>query len=156
MIVVVVMGVAGSGKSTVGALIAQDLGADFAEGDRFHPPANIAKMSAGQPLNDADRLPWLQAMADASSVGMSATKNAPAMAPPVEPQPPITIMAPAHNESATIVDSTMSFLGLHYPSYELIIVNDDSKDDTLERLMTELGRQRMHTDYREDNHAHSA
>ena len=65
MIVVVVMGVAGSGKSTVGVLIAQDLGADFAEGDRFHPPANIAKMSAGQPLNDADRLPWLQAMADA-------------------------------------------------------------------------------------------
>ena len=49
--------------------------------------------------------------------------------------PPITIMAPAHNESATIVDSTMSFLGLHYPSYELIIVNDDSKDDTLERLI---------------------
>jgi gluconokinase len=65
MMVVVVMGVAGSGKSTVGALIAQGLGADFAEGDRFHPAANIAKMSAGQPLDDADRLPWLEAMAAA-------------------------------------------------------------------------------------------
>jgi len=65
MMVVVVMGVAGSGKSTVGALIAEALGADFAEGDRFHPPANIEKMSSGQPLDDADRLPGLEAMAAA-------------------------------------------------------------------------------------------
>jgi gluconokinase len=65
MMVVVVMGVAGSGKSTIGALIAEALGADFAEGDRFHPAPNIAKMSSGQPLTDDDRLPWLQAMADA-------------------------------------------------------------------------------------------
>lgn len=65
MMVVVVMGVAGSGKSTVGALIAEALGAGFAEGDRFHPAANIAKMSSGQPLDDADRLPWLEAMAAA-------------------------------------------------------------------------------------------
>ena len=65
MMVIVVMGVAGSGKSTVGALIAEALGAEFAEGDRFHPASNIAKMSSGQPLTDDDRLPWLQAMADA-------------------------------------------------------------------------------------------
>jgi carbohydrate kinase (thermoresistant glucokinase family) len=65
MMVVVVMGVAGSGKSTIGALIAEALGAEFAEGDRFHPASNIAKMSSGQPLTDDDRLPWLQAMADA-------------------------------------------------------------------------------------------
>jgi gluconokinase len=65
MIVVVVMGVAGSGKSTVGPLIAEALGGDYAEGDQFHPPANIAKMSSGQPLDDADRLPWLEAMARA-------------------------------------------------------------------------------------------
>lgn len=63
--VVVVMGVAGSGKSTVGPLIARALGGDYAEGDRFHPPANIAKMTSGQPLDDADRLPWLEAMARA-------------------------------------------------------------------------------------------
>lgn len=65
MKVIVVMGVAGSGKSTVGPLIAKALGGDYAEGDQFHPPANIAKMSSGQPLDDADRLPWLEAMARA-------------------------------------------------------------------------------------------
>jgi gluconokinase len=65
MMVVVVMGVAGCGKSTVGPLLAEALGGDFAEGDRFHPPANVAKMSRGEPLDDADRLPWLGAMAAA-------------------------------------------------------------------------------------------
>jgi gluconokinase len=63
MMVVVVMGVAGCGKSTIGPLVAAGLGADFAEGDRFHPPANVAKMSTGQPLTDDDRRPWLEAMA---------------------------------------------------------------------------------------------
>jgi gluconokinase len=63
--VVVVMGVAGCGKSTVGPLIARALDADFAEGDTFHPPANVAKMSRGEPLDDSDRMPWLAAMADA-------------------------------------------------------------------------------------------
>jgi len=65
VIVVVVMGVAGCGKSTVGPLIARALDADFAEGDTFHPPANVAKMSRGEPLDDSDRMPWLAAMADA-------------------------------------------------------------------------------------------
>jgi len=65
MMVVVVMGVAGSGKSTVGPLLAQALGGDFAEGDKFHPAANVEKMSSGVPLDDADRKPWLAAMAAA-------------------------------------------------------------------------------------------
>jgi len=65
MMVVVLMGVAGCGKSTVGPLLAARLGGDFAEGDTFHPPANVAKMSGGQPLDDGDRLPWLEAMAAA-------------------------------------------------------------------------------------------
>jgi gluconokinase len=65
MMVVVVMGVAGSGKSTVGPLLAQALGGDFAEGDKFHPAANVDKMSSGVPLDDADRKPWLAAMAAA-------------------------------------------------------------------------------------------
>jgi gluconokinase len=65
MMVVVVMGVAGSGKSTVGPLLARALGGDFAEGDKFHPAANVAKMSNGVPLDDADRKPWLEAMASA-------------------------------------------------------------------------------------------
>src|SRR4051794_20994084 len=62
--VIVVMGVSGSGKSTVGGLLAERLGVPYAEADDFHPPANIAKMSAGHPLDDADRAPWLDAIAD--------------------------------------------------------------------------------------------
>ncbi len=58
----VVMGVSGSGKSTVGAALAQRLGVPFADADDFHPPANIAKMSAGHPLDDEDRRPWLEAI----------------------------------------------------------------------------------------------
>jgi gluconokinase len=62
--VVVVMGVAGTGKTTIGALLAARLGVPYAEGDDFHPPANIAKMSAGVPLTDEDRWPWLDAIGD--------------------------------------------------------------------------------------------
>jgi gluconokinase len=57
---VTVMGVSGSGKTTVGAALAQRLGVPFADADDFHPAANVAKMSAGTPLDDLDRLPWLQ------------------------------------------------------------------------------------------------
>ena len=56
---IVVMGVAGCGKSTIGAALAQRLGAEFLDGDSLHPPANIDKMAAGTPLNDDDRAPWL-------------------------------------------------------------------------------------------------
>jgi gluconokinase len=58
------MGVSGSGKSTVADALAKRLGWRYEDGDRFHPPGNVAKMSAGHPLTDEDRLPWLQAIAD--------------------------------------------------------------------------------------------
>ncbi|MDV3129191.1 gluconokinase [Mycobacterium sp. 21AC1] len=61
---IVVMGVSGSGKSTVGAALAQRLRVPFADADDFHPQANIAKMTAGHPLNDEDRHPWLEALGD--------------------------------------------------------------------------------------------
>ena len=57
---VVVMGVSGSGKSTVGAALAQRLRLPFVDADTLHPPANIAKMAAGEPLDDDDRYPWLE------------------------------------------------------------------------------------------------
>lgn len=60
----VVMGVSGSGKSTIADHLAGRLGWRYADGDSFHPPANVAKMSAGHPLTDEDRWPWLQAIAD--------------------------------------------------------------------------------------------
>lgn len=59
---VVVMGVSGSGKTTVGAALADALGLRFVDGDALHPVANVAKMAAGIPLDDADRAPWLDAI----------------------------------------------------------------------------------------------
>jgi gluconokinase len=61
---IVVMGVSGSGKSTVGAALAQRLRVPFADADDFHPTANIEKMTAGTPLNDDDRYPWLEAIGE--------------------------------------------------------------------------------------------
>jgi len=57
--IVLMMGVSGAGKTTVGQALARRLGWTFQEGDAFHPPANIAKMASGHPLDDADRAPWL-------------------------------------------------------------------------------------------------
>ena len=61
--IVIVMGVSGSGKTTVAAMLAGALGVDFLEGDDLHPRSNVEKMKSGTPLTDADRLPWLQAIA---------------------------------------------------------------------------------------------
>jgi gluconokinase len=62
-VLLVVMGVTSVGKSTVGRILAERLGAVFAEGDDYHPPANVAKMHSGTPLDDDDRRPWLEAIA---------------------------------------------------------------------------------------------
>ena len=63
-VVLVVMGVSGSGKSTVAALLAAALGCQFQEGDDLHPRANVEKMRSGTPLTDADRMPWLRKIAE--------------------------------------------------------------------------------------------
>lgn len=62
---VIVMGVAGSGKSTVGEVLADRIGARFLDADSVHPAGNVAKMSAGEPLTDDDRWPWLRRLVDA-------------------------------------------------------------------------------------------
>src|SRR2546421_3821091 len=62
-LVIVLMGVSGSGKSTAGAALSQKLGWPFRDADSFHPPANVEKMSRGTPLTDEDRWPWLAAIA---------------------------------------------------------------------------------------------
>ena len=77
----VVMGVSGSGKSTVGAALAQRLRVPYADADDFHPPENVAKMTAGEPLDDDDRAPWLEAIGawlaerDAGVITCSALKR---------------------------------------------------------------------------------
>ena len=58
--IVLVMGVSGSGKNTIGEPLAQRLGCKFIDGDDYHPPENVRKMAAGIPLQDADRWPWLE------------------------------------------------------------------------------------------------
>lgn len=64
--IVVVMGVAGSGKTTVARMLARKCGGTFVEGDEFHPPENVAKMAGGVPLEDDDRWGWLDAIAAAA------------------------------------------------------------------------------------------
>ncbi|MCP9496420.1 MAG: gluconokinase [Pyrinomonadaceae bacterium MAG19_C2-C3] len=72
--VAIVMGVSGSGKTTIGELLAQKLKCEFADADDFHPPANVAKMSAGIPLDDDDRAPWLRALRDLISEHLEARR----------------------------------------------------------------------------------
>ena len=62
--VIVLMGVTGSGKSTVGALLADRIGWSYYDADDFHPQANVDKMAQGVPLEDADRWPWLRALSE--------------------------------------------------------------------------------------------
>lgn len=72
----VVMGVSGSGKTTVARGVADRLGWVFAEGDEFHPAANVEKMRAGEPLTDDDRRPWLRSLADWIAAREAAEQNA--------------------------------------------------------------------------------
>ncbi len=74
--IVLVMGVSGSGKSTIGTALAQALGADFLEADAFHSAASIAKMTRGVPLDDADRWPWLDAIAAALDLSVAKNRSA--------------------------------------------------------------------------------
>ena len=73
--IILVMGVTGSGKSTVGCLLAESLNWDFADADAFHPQANIEKMNRGIPLDDADRLPWLEQLQRAIDRWLLEDKN---------------------------------------------------------------------------------
>lgn len=72
---VIVMGVSGSGKTTVGAALAQALGCPFYDGDDFHPAANVAKMAAGCPLDDDDRAAWLASIGEVIRAGLSRGEN---------------------------------------------------------------------------------
>ena len=73
--IVIIMGVTGSGKTTVGTVLAQQLGWEFADADDFHPPGNVAKMKAGIPLDDADRAPWLASLRQAIEQWIAKREN---------------------------------------------------------------------------------
>lgn len=74
-LVVVMMGVSGSGKTTIARGVAGRLGWDVLEGDAYHPPVNVEKMSHGIPLDDSDRLPWLHAIAAAIDAELAAGRS---------------------------------------------------------------------------------
>jgi gluconokinase len=73
--IILLMGVSGAGKTTVGELLAKQLGFAYIEGDSFHSAANIGKMRSGIPLTDDDRLPWLQEMAKSIDIWIAKEKN---------------------------------------------------------------------------------
>lgn len=73
--IILLMGVSGSGKTTIGKHLAATLNWEFYDGDDFHPAANIAKMSRGMPLEDRDREPWLQALRQAIALWLQEGKN---------------------------------------------------------------------------------
>jgi gluconokinase len=75
LVIILLMGPAGSGKTTVGKLLAAQLSGEFADGDDFHSPANREKMSRGIGLTDADRVPWLQAIRDAMRQWLAQGQN---------------------------------------------------------------------------------
>ena len=75
-VVIIIFGVSGAGKTTVGKLMARDLGWHFMEADDFHPAANIEKMRSGHPLTDEDRWPWLDCLRKQIERSLSAGENA--------------------------------------------------------------------------------
>jgi gluconokinase len=75
-VVIVLMGVSGAGKTTVGQMLATELGWDFADGDNYHSSANVEKMRTGIPLTDADRAPWLDSLRNVIAGWIAAGKNA--------------------------------------------------------------------------------
>jgi gluconokinase len=75
-VIVIIFGVSGAGKTTVGKLLARELGWRFVEADDFHPPANIKKMRSGDPLTDKDRWPWLERLRQQIERSLSVEENA--------------------------------------------------------------------------------
>jgi gluconokinase len=75
-VIVIVFGVSGAGKTTIGKLLARELGWHFLEADDFHPAANIEKMHAGQPLTDEDRKPWLERLREQIERSLATGENA--------------------------------------------------------------------------------
>jgi gluconokinase len=133
--VVVVMGVSGSGKTTVGALLARRLEVEYGEADDFHPQANVDKMAAGQPLDDEDRRPWLAAigawLAEREQDGAVATCSAlkKSYRDTLRASAPSTVLLHVHG-SRELLEERMGRRSGHFMPASLL----DSQLETLEPL----------------------
>lgn len=135
---IIVMGVAGSGKSHVGAALARACGLDFVEGDDLHPAANIAKMSAGIPLDDADRQPWLEAIAAAiakhrghgAAIACSALRRAYRdVLRQADPALRLLYLRVPHDELARRMRERRHFMPLSLLDSQLAILEEPAEDE---------------------------
>ena len=124
---VVVMGVAGTGKSSVAVPLAQQLGAAFLEADEFHPPVNVEKMTAGHPLDDSDREPWLDAL-------VVAVREQHAAGHPVVMT--CSALRRRYRDHLRRADPSMVFLHLHGDS-QLILQRMQSRDHFMPPILLE-------------------
>jgi len=158
--VVILMGVSGSGKTTIGARLAQDLGWRFLDADDFHPAENIRKMAAGQPLTEADREPWLERLrrelAAALAAGESVTLACSALSAAsrrllaVDPSQvrfvylkgsPALIRQRLRNRSGHFMRETMlasQFAALEEPSDALVVDIDDRPGAIVDKIRQAL------------------
>ena len=161
--IVVLMGVSGSGKTTIGRLLAQRLGCVFADADDYHSAANKAKMAAGTPLDDADREPWLQGLnrlllgwANASTSGVLACSALKDMYRQILGQGMSTdtlhfvlLDAPPQLIASRLAHRTESFMNplllgsqlatLERPKDALCVVNDHTPAEVVEEIVGGLG-----------------
>lgn len=158
----VVMGVSGSGKSTIGRAVADALGAPFVDGDDLHPAVNVAKMSAGIPLTDADREPWLRTVGRTLAAGGEAGMVAACSALKrsyrdlIRSEAPGTVFAeldgapellaermvrPGHFMPASLLDSQFATLEpLTADEAGFVVDVDQSVDAIVDQVVAELGR----------------
>jgi len=158
--VVILMGVSGSGKTTIGARLAQDLGWRFLDADDFHPPENVRKMTAGQPLTEADREPWLErlrreitaALAAGESITLACSALSVASRRTLAADPtqvrfvylkgsPELIRQRLRNRSGHFMRETMlasQFAALEEPSEALVVDIDDRPGAIVDKIRRDL------------------
>lgn len=159
------MGVSGSGKSSLGRLLAKSTGGAFIEGDEYHPAANVAKMSSGIALDDADRWPWLDRVAAAIALQQASSEVVVCACSALKRRyrdrlraglkHPIQFICltagrevlqqrvahrPGHYWPASLLDSQLEILELPAPDEHAIVVSSELKpQDIVERVCSELG-----------------